>query len=75
MGGVTGVQVQMTLAATSSYDSTVSGTSDHRSTADMFGAGATVGPGEGAVCDRPLQLRLILPLRRIYWQQNRGRGL
>ena len=26
MGGVTGVQVQMTLAATSSYDSTVGGT-------------------------------------------------
>ena len=29
MGGVTGVQVQMTLAATSSYDSTVSGTQIH----------------------------------------------
>ena len=50
----------------------------HRSPADvwaMFGAGAAVGPGAGAVCHRPLQLRLILPLRRIYWQQNRGRGL
>ena len=34
MGGVTGVQVQMTLAATSSYDSTVSGTSGPRQTCE-----------------------------------------